>query len=511
MKKLIYILVLVVVVSVSFFVYYRSNESDIYDYVVAEKGSVVQEVSVTGKVKPVSSVSLAFDRTGKITKFNFDVGDHVVAGDILVTIDNTELYSTLNESLASLRASEARLLEIKKGAKEEEIIVSQARVSGADNSVRDSKIGLVNFIKDSYTKADDSIRNKIDKFFSNPRSANPSVNFVITDTVLGYEIEFNRFVVEERLKKWATSIGNLSLESDLSVALFEAKDNLSLIKGFLDKVSLAVNSLVPTSELSQATIDSYKSDTSTARTNINASILSLASADEKLSTAESSLLIAQKELALKLSGSTPEQIKAQEANVEQAKARADNIRSQINKTILKSPISGVVTRRNYEVGEIVAINSSVISVISDLSLEIEANVSEADIAKVKIGDIARVTLDAYGEEINFPATVAKVDPAELVIEGIATYKVSFRLIDNDNRIKSGMTANIDILTNKKDNVLTISQRSTFTREQTRYVLVKGVDGVPAERAVVVGLRGSDGLFEVISGISEGDFVLAFPN
>jgi multidrug efflux pump subunit AcrA (membrane-fusion protein) len=142
--------------------------------------------------------------------------------------------------------------------------------------------------------------------------------------------------------------------------------------------------------------------------------------------------------------------------------------------------------------------------------KITANVPEVDIAKVKIADVAEVTLDAYGSDEKFVATVSSIDPAETIIEGVPTYKVTLRFNDRDTRIKSGMTANIVMRTNEKKDVLVVPARAILLHEgdNTRYVRLL-VGGVAKEIPVQIGLRGSNGMVEILSGLNQGDQVVTF--
>ncbi|HRY62364.1 MAG TPA: efflux RND transporter periplasmic adaptor subunit, partial [Candidatus Paceibacterota bacterium] len=213
------------------------------------------------------------------------------------------------------------------------------------------------------------------------------------------------------------------------------------------------------------------------------------------------------QLALKQAGTSDEEIRAQEAAVEEARANVSSIRAQIGKTILRSPISGIITKKDFEVGEIVSANEPVLYVISDNNFEMEANVPEADIAKVDIGDAAKVTLDAYGPDVVFDSVVTKIDPAETMIEGVATYKTTLSFVKKDERVKSGMTANIDILTDKKEGVPAVPQRAVSAEDGERFVMLNTGGDTPEKRVIVVGLRGSDGYTEVLSGLVEGDKIV----
>lgn len=365
--------------------------------------------------------------------------------------------------------------------------------------MENAKATLIDKIQDAYTKCDDAVSNKIDQFFSNPQTTNPQFNLAISDFQLERDMESARITVGTILVSWNDSLNNLNINSNFDQYDNTAKENLSQIKNFVDKVALAINSLTANSSLTQTTIDGYKSDISTARTNINTAIINLSSAEADLSLQEN-------QLALEKAGTISEQISAQEAAVEQAQANAQNIEAQLSKTILRAPISGVVTKQDAKIGEISGANTVIVSLISEAQYQVEANIPEADIAKVKLGDSASITLDAYGQDVIFDARVVKIDPAETVIEGVATYKTTLQFLKKDERIRSGMTANIDILTDKRENVLVAPQRAVTSSDGEKSVKIfdgKNVKQVP----VKTGLRGSDGNVEILEGLKQGDKVV----
>ena len=85
---------------------------------------------------------------------------------------------------------------------------------------------------------------------------------------------------------------------------------------------------------------------------------------------------------------------------------------------MHSPISGIITRQDAKIGEIASAGVSMISIISDKQFEIESNIPEADIVKIKVGNEAKLTLDAYGDDLVFAARVISINPAETFVEGV---------------------------------------------------------------------------------------------
>lgn len=494
-RRFIVIVIIIVILLIGGYFYFKKSEKPSYDFAVAKRGDIVQEVSVTGRVKPAQEINLAFEKSGKISRVNTKISARVSEGQILVQLENSEIASQLSQAEANLKMQEIKLEELKQGTRPEEIKIYEIKVENAKISLEEANKNLTDKIQDSYTKADDAVRNKVDQFISNSRTPNPEINFQVNDNQLERDIEYQRFVIEGILNSWTGSIEPIS-----------AKNNLIQIKSFLEKVSLAVNSLTATASLSQTIIDTYKTSVSTARTNVNTAVTNLVTAEENLKTAESAVSLAEQELSLKKAGSTVEQIASQEAQIEQAEANVKNYQAQLAKTILRAPIRGIIAKQEAKVGEIVSINTPLIFLISESQFEIEANVPESDIAKIKIGNSAKITLDAYGNDVVFEAQVVKINPAETIIEGVATYKTTLQFIKKDEWIKSGMTANIDILTAEKKDVVVIPLRAIITKNGDKIVKVLK-ENVVNERKIKTGLRDSDANVEIIEGINEGDKVI----
>ncbi|MHB9019729.1 MAG: efflux RND transporter periplasmic adaptor subunit [Minisyncoccota bacterium] len=509
-KKQIYIIGATILIIILGYLFFSRPKDSLYSYTQVSKGDVVQEVSVTGRVKPSENVSLAFERGGKVTGIYVDVGDKVSSGKILMRLDNSELLAQLAGAEANLKAQQAKLDELKAGTRQEEIKIQEGKVASANVALEDSKNILINSLSDAFTKSDDAIRNKVDQFFNNPKSSNPTLTFVLADGQLKSDIEWGRYGVESILNNWKILVDSLATGNNLDLITSTANSNLNSIKLLLDKIASGVNSLNSSASLTQTTIDTYKSSVSTARANVNLAISGLSSAYEGYGSAKSNLSLQENQLILEKAGATSEQITAQEAQVEKMMADIDNYKAQIAKTYLRSPIDGVVTKQDSKVGEIVLANSIVVSVMSNDEYEIEVNVPEADIAKIKIGDSARITLDAYGSGVIFSAHVISIDPGEIMVEGVATYKTTLQFDKKEDSVKSGMTANIDILTNKKVGVLVLPQRAILNKDGERFVQLNRGNNFIEERKIEVGLKGSDGNIEIVSGLNDGDEVVSSP-
>jgi HlyD family secretion protein len=269
-----------------------------------------------------------------------------------------------------------------------------------------------------------------------------------------------------------------------------AKENLRMVISFLNDVSAAVNDFETNSYLSQTMIDSYKAAVSVARQNVN--------------NASGGLIQAEQGFLADLSDAP-----VQAARVLAAEATVANYQARIAKMILRSPISGIVSKQDAKVGEALSPNTQVASVISS-NRKIEAYVPEVSVAGIVIGAPAVVTLDAYGDDVKFNARISRIDPRETVRDGVSTYKIELVFNIPDERARSGMTTNISIESMRKANVLSIPERAVSREGDVRKVLVKGADEEVREVEVTTGVSDTDGNIEIVSGLEEGDIVLINP-
>lgn len=493
--------------------WYTLGKTDVkpYEYAVASKGNVVQEVSVTGRVVPAEEVSLAFEQGGRIQGVSVSVGDKVERGDVLLSLSADDTRAQLAQAQATVAAEEAKLAELKNGTRAEEISIYEAKVASAKSSLYDAEKGAVEAVQDAYTKSDDVIHNKADQLFNDPRTRNAELDVFVNNDQLRIDVERQRIIIEGILEEWRTSSDRLLPSSDLENAVDDAKAKLTTIRAFLDDMAYITTMLTASTDLSATTITGWKTDITTGRTNVNTAVSLVSAAEEKWRAALSALDVAKADLAYKRSGSPEEQIAAQKARVDQMKANVSMYLATLSKATLRAPISGVVTKQDGKRGEIVSMNAPLVSIMSSAQYEIEAYVAEADLAKIKIGDAANITLDAYGDSDIFAAMITEIDPAETIKEGVSTYKTTLQFTANDERIKSGMTANVVVAAGMKEGVVSVPGRAVLLENGVQYVrIVRDEKTNMIEKTpVTVGLRGSDGSIEIISGVNEGDKVVTF--
>jgi HlyD family secretion protein len=456
-KKLIIAGVAVIVVIAAIFGLRARGNGDT-ETVAVRKGDLVKTVSVSGKVVAVDSADLAFARAGTVSRVYRQVGDAVRAGDVIAELSAGSARADLLKAQADLAAAEAE--------------ASKTGGSGASRQENASR-EAVQSIAAAFSAVDDAVTSKVDQFFDDPRTPNPRILFAFDDIALYNKINDERVTIEDILNKFTTT----------DVA--KARQDVATVAAFLSDVARAVNDFDTNNTLDQGTIDRYRTDVAAARTEVNTALTNLISAENGLSD---------------VSADAP----VEDAHVASAQAAVARAQADLSDALIRAPFNGIVTRMDAKVGEAVGANTSLVSVKSG-TYEIEAFVPEVSIAGLSVGNPAVVTLDAYGSGVEFTAKVSHVDPAETVKDGVSNYRIKLSFDKADDRIRSGMTANVRIETLRKPGVLLIPLRSV----KDSGVLVKqAADGLP--RVIETGATDSQGNVEVLSGLSEGEEILVDP-
>jgi len=547
-KKILFAISGVILISglaASAYFLFKDSPAPSYNFVAVTKGNITEEVDVTGNVKPAQSVDLAFERSAKIAAINFKVGDMVKTGQVIAGLISADLSAQLNQAQAAYAGQLAQLKSLRDGARPEDIQVSKTQAQNAQKTVADAQTNLTNtetkadndlsalynkssdLLNDAYTKAFDALYNKTDGMFNNETSNQPTLAVPLSDSALANSLQQNRPMQNQELSLMKNEIDSLDSDpANIDIALADTLTHLAASRDYLNSLSNALNYAISSAALPQSQILSYKANINLGLTNLNGAITAIdgqskaltaqkitnqnaiAGAQTQLNQANNNLALAQNQLKLKQASATADQIAGQEAQVLGASAAIQNIQAQLAKSALISPIDGVISRQDAKVGEIAPMNVPLVSIISSAKFQIEAPVPEADIEKIKIGQIASVTLDADSSHKIFQAKVITVDPSKTVINGSGAYKVTLEFTADDPLIKDGLTANVIIAANRKNGAWLVPTSSVIKQADKKMVLIKNSQGGASDRTITAGIS-QNGLTEVLSGLNEGDLVASF--
>jgi HlyD family secretion protein len=151
-------------------------------------------------------------------------------------------------------------------------------------------------------------------------------------------------------------------------------------------------------------------------------------------------------------------VKAAEGGVAQTRGSYSQALTNLRYATIRSPVDGIVVSRSVDMGQTVAASfqtPTLFTIAQDLTrMQIETSVDEADISRVRVGQPATFTVDAYPAD-KFAGTVTQVRNAPVTVSNVVTYVVVVGVDNKELRLKPGMTANVTIETARRENVLKI--------------------------------------------------------
>ena len=245
----------------------------------------------------------------------------------------------------------------------------------------------------------------------------------------------------------------------------------SQISGTIDKLFADFNTKVKAGQVvAQLNQDKFKAAVDQARANLLAAESNLAKAKVSVVDAQRTLernrelrkrdLMPQSELdaAQTAYDAALAQLEVNKAQSAQAQAALNQAMVDLNNTVIRSPVDGIVISRNVDVGQTVAASlqaPTLFTIANDLAkMEVHTNVDEADVGNVTEGQEVSFTVDAFPAR-RFKGRVHQVRNAPTVVQNVVTYDAVVRIDNKELLLKPGMTANVQFLVNRSENVLTI--------------------------------------------------------
>lgn len=495
MKKLVKITIIVVAiaaVSVGAYLRLRPGEAAAASNVstaTVQRGSLAATVNAAGNIQAHQAADLSFGQSGTVQKINVKLGDRVKAGDVLAELDTADLQLQLRSAQVSMKNAQDTLAQTKNPNTEQDIANARATLASAQAAYDEVTAGA----------------SQADLAASEAAVASAKAAY------------------DAAVKSAGTS--DSSLVS--AAATFEkARIALEAAQGAYDKVSWRGDSAASgeAQTLQSATIDyesakaAYEALVSTSKSDASSKVASAASALQSaraslaklknqvtaadLASAQATLTQAQNSLDKLLAGPDANELDIAQNGVESAQIALDQAELTLQHAQIVAPFDGTVTAVDIKLGQSA---SGTAFAIADLDhLEIVVNMAEVDINRVQVGQQAGVTLDAV-TDATFQGKVSQIAPAGVLSSGVVNYPVTVALSDPTAAVKTGMTANLNIITDQRDNVLMVPNRALRTVAKQKVVTVL-FEGQQIQMPVQTGLS-NDTMTEIASGLKEGDVVV----
>lgn len=468
-------------------------------------GSEGGTVSTVGIVEAVEEATVLSEASGRVTGVRVGLGDVVRSGDVIAYLSNATEQAAVLQAEAGLESAEASLDKITSGARNEEQLILEERLRSAENSYEQAQRRAADALRSAYANADDAVRNNADTAFNYPRTPNPELKFSIQTIIHGFlesRIERERVDVEQILTEWNDS---LSDDDNLDERLNRAQSWLGEIMAFLDDLALGLNS----QSRVDIPVETWKANVSAARSLVSNAQSNISNAVSGLEQARSEIEVNRQNLSVGVTGGRPEDVRVAQAAVKQAQASLVSARATLEKTIIRSPISGTIANLTLSVGDFVSSFSQVAIVTSEGHLEVRTSVPGTQRNSISVGSHVRIDEEYEG-------TVRAIAPA--ISGSTGQVEVLINLESGNDDLLPGDRVSVDIeRTGNAESLLSIPISSVKLDIGTSYVFEVEDDvliGHQVELGPIIGeevivesgvLRGMS-IVRDVRGLSEGERV-----
>jgi HlyD family secretion protein len=467
-KKKIILAIIVVAISLGLFFLTRSSakrSQDFQNNLIVEKGSISTSVEETGQVASRNIVELGFGPSGVVADVFVEEGSFISRGDVIARLDTRELEAYIKQTQGQIAQASSGLSRVS------DIYNIDVQQKMLENTELDLELAKA----------------KYDKYLD------------IND----YNLEKSFLALEIRELMY-----DLSNETEyyLSKERREAVDfHEDMATGQEDIVNAQYKRNLYSQE-TQTELEDINKDI--AKLDHNIAVLELQNFEDdmgsQLEKLEKGFEISKIQLEQTQKNRSYD-IRLYNGQIMQAQGAYEIAKYNLEKASIVAPFDGVVTRLPFKSGQMaLPQGGDTVEIVDMKDLKINVGINEVDIVDIKVGQKSFVDFDGIPDE-KFDGEVAKIYPGPKVIDGVVVYSVDVRFAANE-KVFLGMTANVEIITEEKDDALSIPIIAVVYKDNKRYVRIKSGDDKIEMREITIGIQ-SDTDVEIVSGLTEGETIV----
>jgi len=509
-----------------------------YNIDTVSKQTVVSSISETGQVSVDGSVDVKSSVSGKITSIKVKAGDYVKAGQLIATIDTSDIYTSLAQAKLSYENAQLNYQKATGPSATTSIISAQISLQNLQNNLAKSYNDTFTEITNTYTDMSNIISSlhdaiytstidslKEDIYFYKDNAAIIERDYKLDDESTDYtnkaftlytKIKNDYDIAFANYKNLSSSSASGTIYAEAGKAIDLSKELSSALKNYTDFVQYYQDLSVKYGYTVNPKTTTYLTDFRSYQNTVNGHISSLTS--DKNNIDSTNLSIQQQNINVDQveNGATGLDLQSAEIAFAQAKLNYDSAMNNYNNYFITAPISGQISSVSAFVGQ----DSGTIATIITKGKFADLSVSEVDIPKIKLEQKATLTFDAI-EDLSIVGTVSEISQTGSVSSGVVSYTVKVAFPDDDNQVKAGMSVTANIITGVATDVLAVPSSAVKSNVSGSYVEVfpsvnsltevgngsyTSASSTPNKVSVTTGLAGDD-YTEILSGLKEGDIVV----
>ncbi len=343
---------------------------------VASLSDQTGPLPVTGRVTSVNKASILAVSSGEIVSLSRALGDHVSAGSVIASFENSSQRAAVLQAQGAYEGAQAALAKASGSTAQNSGLNSAQATQNAQNAATAAGSAL----RSAYVSLDDAVHTKADALFSNPQTTQPVLNLSVPNGQITINVQSQRVALDPLLDSVNTIAGDTStanIDDNITAVIAKART----VEVFLDGLVDALNGAVTTPTVSASAIASYQTSISAARTEVLGAISSLTAAKSAYDSALSGANVAQNSA----SAGTENDIASAQANVKAALGALNAAQANLEKTIIRSPISGTIVSLPITLGGYVPSFTQVAQISNPSALEVDTYVTSEDAKTLVIG------------------------------------------------------------------------------------------------------------------------------
>ncbi|MCF7864969.1 MAG: HlyD family efflux transporter periplasmic adaptor subunit [Candidatus Pacebacteria bacterium] len=442
-------------------------------------GELTTTIVGTGQVSASNQIDLKAKASGNITRINAQVGQEMKAGQLIAQIDNRDVSISLESARLSLQ-------KLTQPADANTLTQAQNSLQDAQQSKVKAEVALAKAYEDGLTAVSSSfvdlpsiILGTNDIFYAKDGFLNDTSVSTLSSTAQTYrnsagtlfdvaQNDYKDLQSEYRLTARSNSTNTtetLLLKTySLTSKLSESLKNSSLAVEFIRNSANSQISSQATTALNN--INSWISKNNSNLSNLLSAKTAIENAKNDISAADRNIKERNESLAQTIKGADPLDIRSQQLNIAQKELDYD-------KYNIRAPFDGILAKLNVKIGDNV---SDSVGVFITKQKVAEITLNEVDVANIKVGQPVLLTFDAV-DDVTATGTVANIDLVGTVSQGVVSYTTQIAFDTTDERIKPGMSVSATIITKNKPNVLLIPTAAVKSKNGTKYVEVANMTAV----------------------------------
>ena len=527
-----------------------------YVLAAATKETIITTVSGTGQVSVSNQVDIKAKASGEAYNVNVSNGQLVKSGDILVQLNAQDALKSVRDAEANLESAKISMEKLTQPTDSLSLLQAQNTLAQAQeaktqaeddlnqayedssNAISDAFLDLPTIITELYTirysseigtseptigRSQDNASalyntlNSSDREKLFPFQTNVETDYGIARAK--YDINFQHYKDTSRYSDRQTieNLLNETLDATKAIAQAAKSENnyLDAWSDYRSKVGGNIFSKVTTY---QNTLNTDIGNTNTHLSKLLSLQATLQSSQQAITNAERTIAEKTESLAKLQAGTDALDLQSQQLAIRQRENALADAREKLADYTVRAPFDGLIASVAVKKADSISSGATVATLITQQKI-VNVSLNEVDIAKVKIGQKATLSFDAISD-LEITGTVIDIDTIGTVSQGVVSYNIKIGLDAQDDRIKPGMSASANIITDSRVDVLTVPSSAVKNQGNNYYVQVyknasaadlansQGV--VPSSaletKTVTVGLS-DDTNTEILSGLTEGEAVL----